>query len=109
MAKPLGPRASELAAEQQPLRPRHQVVGDEDELEPDLVHREVTEGELRQAGVLAVGDLVLGPGASAVATLQGGEVGAPLVGEDRLEAVAVVVGEGELGAGVWALATDDYP
>ena len=44
----------------------------------------------------------------AVATLElGGLPG--LVGQDRLEAVPVVVGEGELRAGVRALAAHDHP
>ena len=34
---------------------------------------------------------------------------AGLVGQDRLEAVPVVVGEGELRAGVRALAAHDHP
>ena len=32
-----------------------------------------------------------------------------LVGEDRLEAVSVVVGERQLRAGVWTLTPDDQP
>ena len=39
----------------------------------------------------------------------GGDVPIGLVGEDRLEAVAVVVGKGQLRAGVRALAADDQP
>ena len=41
--------------------------------------------------------------------LQHGDVGVGLVGEDRLEAVTVVVGERQLRAGVRALAADDHP
>ena len=40
--------------------------------------------------------------------LQGGDVGIGLVGQDRLETVPVVVGEGELRAGVRMLAADDH-
>ena len=44
-----------------------------------------------------------------MAALDRGDVIAALVGEDRLEAVAVRVGEGELGAGVGTLAANDQP
>src|SRR5512132_4190543 len=46
VAKPLRPRAGELAGEQQRLRPRDEVVGDEDVLKPDGIHVEVAEGQL---------------------------------------------------------------
>jgi hypothetical protein len=42
-----------------------------------------------------------------VTALEHGDVLVGLVGEDRLEAVAVVVGEAQLRAGVRALAADD--
>ena len=89
VAEPLGARAGELAAQQQRLGPGEQVVGDQDQLQPHGIHRKGAEGQLGKAGVLVVGDLVLGPGAGAVAALQGGDVILALVGEDRLEAVAV--------------------
>ena len=54
---------------------------------------------------LVVGDLVLDP----VATLERGDVSVLLVGEDRLEAMAVRVGELKLGAGMGALAAEDHP
>src|SRR5207248_8327971 len=56
-----------------------------------------------------VADAVLDASALAVATLEHGDVLVGLVGEDRLEAVAVVVGEAQLRAGVWPLAADDQP
>jgi len=52
--------------------------------------------------------VVFDAGALAVAALDDGDVAVGLVGEDRLEAVAVVVGEGQLGAGMWALAAHDH-
>ena len=60
-----------------------------------------------KAGVLVVADAVLDVRVLAVATLDLGDVLVGLVGEDRLEAVAVMVGERELRAGVRALAPDD--
>jgi hypothetical protein len=66
-------------------------------------------GELGQPGVFVVADAVLDPGALAVSALDDRDVLVVLVGEDRLEAVAVVVGEGQLRAGVRALAADDQP
>jgi hypothetical protein len=48
-------------------------------------------------------------GATAVAQLQGGDVGVGLVGDEDLEAVPVGVGEAELGAGVGIFAAADRP
>jgi hypothetical protein len=48
-------------------------------------------------------------GALTVAQLQPGQVGLGLVGEEHLEAVAVVVGEAQLGAGMGVLASADRP
>ncbi len=107
VAQPLGLAARERAAEQQCLRPGKQVVGDQDEREPDGVEIEVAEGEVAQAGVLVAADLVLDAGAPAVAALEQRDVDVLLVGEQDLEAVAVVVCERELGARVGALAADD--
>ena len=53
VAQPLGLCLGELAREQQGLRPGDQVVGDQDELESQLVHLEVAEGEDRKARVLS--------------------------------------------------------
>jgi len=55
------------------------------------------EGHVAQAGVLVVADVVLNAGAGAVLDVR--DVLAALVGEDRLEAVAVVVGEAQLAGG----------
>jgi hypothetical protein len=51
---------------------------------------ELREWELGQPVVLVVADAVLDPGALAVAALDDRDVLVELVGEDRLEAVAVV-------------------
>ena len=79
------------------------------DLEPHLVERELLEWELREAGVLVVADAVLDPGALSVMSLQDGDVRVGLVGQDRLEAVSVVVSERQLRAGVWTLTTNDRP
>jgi hypothetical protein len=76
--------------------------------EPHLVVGEVAEREVAQAGVLVVADVVFDARAAAVVALVRGDR-AGLVGEDRLEAMPVVVGEGQLRAGVRALAADDHP
>jgi len=107
VAQPRRFAAGELALEQERLGPGDQVVGCQHELEPDRVHLEVAEGEVLEAGVLIVADVVLDAGALAMAALQGGDVGLGLVGQEDPEAVAVVIGEGELRAGVGALAADD--
>jgi hypothetical protein len=52
MAHPLRAGASQFAGEQKLPAPREQVVGDQDQLEPDRVHLEVPEGQLRHPGVL---------------------------------------------------------
>ena len=82
---------------------------DQHEIEPHLVHLEVLEGELAQPGVLVVADVVLSVGALALAALQHGDVRIVLVGEEDLEAVPVVVGEGQLRAGMRSLAPADQP
>lgn len=60
------------------------------------------------AGVLVVSDVILDVRTGAVAALELGGLSG-LVGQDRLEAVPVMVGEGELCAGVGALAAHDHP
>ena len=109
VAQPLGLGFGELAVEQQRLGPDDQVVREQHDLKPHLVERERLERELRQAGVLVVADAVLDVRVLAVAALDDGDVLVGLVGEDRLEAVAVVVGERQLRAGVRALAAHDQP
>lgn len=106
-AQALGLRTGELAPrEEEPLRPDEQVLACEHELEPGGVGLEGAEGEVK-AALLAAADAVLGRGAGAVELLEAGDARALLVGEEDLEAVAVVIGEGELGAGVGALAAAD--
>jgi hypothetical protein len=69
------------------------------DLQPHLVKRDLLERELGQAGVLVVADPILDVRVLAVAALRDGDVLIGLVGEDRLEAVAVVVGERQLAPG----------
>ena len=83
----------EFPVEEECLGPDDPVVRERDDLEPYLVERERLERELGQAGVLVVTDPVLDVGVLAVAALHDGDLRVGLVGEDRLEAVAVVVGE----------------
>jgi hypothetical protein len=97
------------SGEQQALGPTDQVVVDQHELQPDAVVLEVSEGQGPQPGLLVVADVILDPCAGTVATLENRDVGVGLVGEDRLEAIAVVVCEGELGAGMRAFAAHDHP
>ena len=59
-----------------------------------VVEREFLERELGQSGVLVVADTILDVGVLAVAALDDRDVGVGLVSEDRLEAAAVVAGEG---------------
>jgi hypothetical protein len=99
VAQPLGLGLGELAVEQQRLGPDDQVVREPHDLQPRLVERELLERELGQAGVLVVADPVLDVGVLTVAALDDRDVLIVLVGEDRLEAVAVVVGERQLRAG----------
>lgn len=83
-----------------------------DDLQPHLVHRIVLEWELAQAGVFVVADAVLDMRVLTVAALQHRDVLVALVGQDRLEALAINVGEGQLRAGVRPLrpfTPDDQP
>jgi hypothetical protein len=109
VAQPLGLGCGQLAVCQQRLCPDDQVVRQRHDLQPNLVERELLERELLKAGVFVVADPVLDPGALAVTALDHGDLLIALVGEDRLEAVAVVIGEAQLRAGVRALAADDQP
>ena len=70
---------------------------------------EVAEGQVPEAGVFVVADVVFATGALAMAQLERLDVGVGLVGQDGLEAVAVVIGEGQLRAGMRALAPHDHP
>jgi hypothetical protein len=99
VAQPLGLGLGELAVQQQCLGSDDQVMRQEHDLKPHLVECELFERELGQAGVFVGADAVLDPGVLAVAALEHRDVLVAPVSEDRLEAVAVVVGEGELRAG----------
>jgi len=83
-------------------------LGEQDEFQPHRVGLEVAEREVLEAAVFGGADAVFDSGAVAVAALEGGDVGVGLVGEDGLKAVAVGVGEGQLGTGVRALAADEH-
>lgn len=96
MAQPFGFGAGEVAFEGQRLGPGEQVVRERDQGEPDLVVGEAAEGQVRQPGVFVGADVVFDPGAAAVAARQLGDVAGP-GGEDRLEAVALMVGERQTG------------
>jgi len=109
VAETLRLAAGELAGEQQPLRPGEQVLGDQGELEPGRVGSERAEGQVAQAGVFAAADTVFDNRVVAVQLLETLDPSALLVGDEDLEAVAVVVAEGELGAGVRPLAAADRP
>ena len=109
VAQPLGFGLGELAVEDECLGPDDQVVREHHDLQPHLVERELLERELGQAGVLVVTDPVLDVRVLAMAALEHGDLSVVLVGEDRLEAIAVVVGERQLRAGVRALTPHDQP
>src|ERR1019366_9447855 len=81
------------------LGSRRSDRGEPHDLQPHLVYGELFERELPKAGVFVVADPVLDPGVLAVAALEHGDVLVGLVGEVRLEAVAVVVGKRQLRAG----------
>ena len=99
----------EFVVEQECLGPDDQVMREHHDLQPHLVERELLERKLGQAGVLVVTDAVLDAGALAMATLKDRDVRIGLVGQDRLEAVPVVIGERQLRAGVWTLTPNDHP
>jgi hypothetical protein len=108
VAQAFGFGVGELAGQEQPLGPADEVVRERDDLEPDLIVLEGTERQVAHPGVFVVADVVLDASAAAVVSLERRDR-AGLVGEDRLEAMTVVVGEGQLRAGVRALAPDGHP
>jgi hypothetical protein len=63
-------------------------------------------GQVLEAGVLAAADPVLDDGVLAVQLLEPLDPAALLVGDEDLEAVAIVVGEGKLRPGMGTLAAD---
>jgi len=81
---------------------------DPHELKPDAVVLEIAERQVAQPPVLVVADVALDACATAVVAHDRGQRPGP-VGEDRLEAMLVMVGEGELRAGMRALAPNDRP
>jgi hypothetical protein len=108
VAQSFGLSVGELALEHQRLGPDDQVVREPHDLQPHLIERELLEREL---GPVSLSSRIRSStrARSAVPTLDHRDVLVGLVGEDRLEAVAVVVGERELRAVVRALAGDDQP
>ena len=103
VAQGLGLGEGERAVQQQHLGPDGEVLGGQDQLQPDLVAPPAVERQVRKAGRLRGADAVLDPGAPPVPQLQRGDVGVVLVGQEHLEAVAVKVGEAQLRAGVGVL------
>lgn len=99
LAQPLRLRPRELALEAERRRVGEQVLGHEHELEPDRVRLELAEGQVREAALARAADRVLDARVRAVAGLERGYVASVLVGDQALEAVALVIGEGELRAG----------
>jgi hypothetical protein len=78
-------------------------LGAQDQLQPDGVATQEVEGEVAKPGGLGGADAVLDAGALAVPQLQPSKVRVGLVGEEDLEAMAVVVAEAQLGAGMGVL------
>src|SRR5271154_1242576 len=90
VAQPLGLTAGEVSGEEESLHPDVEIVCELHDLEPDAVVLEVFEGQVAHAGVLVVSDVILDVRAGAVAALDLCDLAA-LVGEDRLEAMTVMV------------------
>ena len=94
-----------MVGEAELLGPGDEVLGEHHEPQTHLVVSKGLEGEVAQAAVLALADVVLDAGVPAVGQVELGNIVVGLVGEEHREAVAVVVGEGllvavfELGAG----------
>ena len=107
VAQALGFDVGELAGQEQPLGPDDEVVREAHDRQPDLVVLEGSERQVAHPRVFVVADVVLDTGAGAVITLKRSDRPG-LIGEDRLEAMTVVVGEGQLRAGMRALAADNH-
>jgi len=99
VSQPLGLGFREVAGEEQRLGPDEQVVRDQDKVEPHLVEGVVVEGELAQAGVFVVADVVFDVGALAVAALEDLEASA-VVGHGSAIAWDEVQASGRLHARV---------
>jgi hypothetical protein len=109
VAQPLGLADAVLAVEAQQLGPDGQMVRAERGFQPRLVRRGCGERQVRETDALERADAVFDDGVGAVASLQDGEVGVGLVGDEALKAVPVDVREAQLSAEVRALAPDDQP
>jgi hypothetical protein len=107
--QPLGFGLGQFAVEGQCLGPDDQVVREHHDVQPHLVERKLLKRELGQAGVLVIADAVLDVRGLAMAAFDDRDVLIGLVGEDRLEAVAVVVGERHLRSGVRTPTAHDQP
>src|SRR5512135_2162877 len=91
---------SVLSGQGQGLGPGEQVLGELDDLEPEAVGRIVLVGQISHAGVFSAADPVFAAGAAAVPAFQLGELPFAGVGDEAGDAVAVEVGDSQLGAGV---------
>lgn len=98
-----------LAVERQHLRPGEEVLGEQDEVEPELIGRGVVVGQVGQAGVLRAPDPVLDAGPAAVPKLQHRQIIAWCVGGEAGDPVPVGVGQPQLRAGVRPLLADGHP
>src|SRR5450755_3432712 len=107
VAQALGFDVGELAGQEQPLGPDDEVVREAHDRQPHLVVLEGSERQVAHPRVFVVADVVLDAGAAAVITLKRSDRPG-LIGEDRLEAMTVVVGERQLRAGMRALAADNH-
>ena len=96
-----------FAGQGQGLGPGEQVFGELDDFQPDPVGRIVLVGQISHAGVFAAADPVFAAGPVAVPLFQGGELTFPGVGDEAGDAVAVDVGDPQLGAGMGAFPADD--
>ena len=99
------PAACRGLGQQESLCPGDQVLAREHELEPDRVGREGAERRLRRP-LFGAADRVLDARTATVDLLEPRDAPAGLVGDEDLEAVPVVIGEGELRAGVRPFAAD---
>ena len=75
-------------------------MSSEHEFEPDRVWLEVAEGEVAQAGVFRAADRVFDRGALALELFEPRDTTTCLVGDEDLETMPVMIGEGQLCAGV---------
>src|SRR5262249_32129611 len=107
VAEFLGLPVTRLTLQAKALVEDQQILGGKHQLQPDLVGGKVTEGKVLEPGVIGTTDPVLDAGVGAMACLQRGHGARGLIGDKDLEAVAVVIGEAELGTGMGTLAPTD--